>query len=107
MVGAAALRYCRSYGGDAFRLVMAEAMVPWIRAFSSSRWTIAGDRERFADAWRRWVEVQFPAEEMMHLPPPPSVPPVRPAGPMVAVAKAVPKAAPKPPPQERPQRTVR
>ena len=37
----------------------------------------------------------------MHLPPPPRVPPVQPAAPVVAVAKVVPKVAPKPPPPLR------
>ena len=36
----------------------------------------------------------------MHQPPPPSVPPVRLAAPVVAMAKALPKAAPKPPPKK-------
>ena len=100
VVGTAAPRYRRSYGGDALRLVMAEGMAPWLRAFTGSRWTIAGDPEKFADAWRRWVEGQFPAEGMMHLPPPPNVPPVWLAAPVVAVAKAVPKAVPKPAPKK-------
>ena len=41
--------------------------------------------------WRRWLEGQFPAQGMLHLPQPPSVSPVQPAAPAVAVAKAVPK----------------
>ena len=41
------------------------------------------------------VEVKFPAEGMMHLLPQPSVPPVWPPAPLVAVAQALPKAAPK------------
>ena len=98
IVGAAALRFRRSYGGDAFRLVMAQTMAPWLWAFSGFRWTVTGDWVRFADAWRRWVEVLFPAEGMLHLPPPPSVPPVRPAVLVGVVAKVVPKAVPKPPP---------
>ena len=63
MVRAAAPRYRRSYATDAFHLVMAEGMVPWLRAFIGSRWNIAGDRENFTDAWRRWVEVLFPWRE--------------------------------------------
>ena len=55
VVGSAAVRFRKQYGGDAFRLVMAENMARWLRAFSTSRWKIEGDRERFADAWRRWV----------------------------------------------------
>ena len=70
-------------------------MAPRLEAFTGSRWTVAGDREKFSDAWRRWVEVQFPAAWMMHLPPPPNVLPGRPAALVVAVAKAVPKEAPK------------
>ena len=50
---------------------------------------VEGDREKFADAWRRWVEEQFPVGGMLHLPHPPSVPPA-------------PKAAPKPPPKRSP-----
>ena len=76
---------------------MAKAMAPWFRAFCGSRWTVAGDREKFADAWRAWVEGRFPVEKMMHLPPPPSVPPVRPAARAVAVVMTVPKAGAKPP----------
>ena len=100
-MGAAALWFRRSYGGDAFRLVMAETMAPWLRAFSGSRWTVTGDREKFADAWRRWVQGQFPVEGMMHLPPPPCVPPFRPTAPVVAVVKAVLKVASKPPPPKK------
>ena len=100
LVGATALRFCNRYGGAAFRLVRAETMAPWLQAFSGSRWTIAGDGETFTDAWRQCVEGQFPVEGMLHLPPPPSVPPVRPATPVVFVAKAVPKAEPKPAPMK-------
>ena len=39
-------------------------------------------------------------EGTLHLPQPPSVPPVRPAAPQAAVPKPVPKAAPKPPPKK-------
>ena len=53
VVGSAAVRFRRQYGGDAFRLVMAENMAPSPQAFSTSRWKIGGDREKFADAWRR------------------------------------------------------
>ena len=68
VAGAAATRFRRQSGGDALRLVMAENMAPWLRAFSTSRWKVEGDRERFADAWRRWVEEQFPVGGMLHLP---------------------------------------
>ena len=63
LAGAAATRSCRQSRGDALRLVMAENMGPWLRAFSTSRWKVKGDQEKFADAWRRCVEVQFPWEE--------------------------------------------
>ena len=102
VAGAAAARFRRHTGGDALRLVMAENMGPWLRAFSTSRWKVEGDREKFADAWRRWVEEQFPVGGMLHLPQPPSVPPVRPAAPPAAAARPAPKAAPKPPPQRSP-----
>ena len=100
VVGSAAFQVCRQYAGDASRLVMAENMAPWLRAFSTSQWEIGGDRERFADAWRRCLEGQFPAKGMLHLPRPPSVSPVRRAAPTVAVAKAVPKIAPQPTPKK-------
>ena len=100
VAGAAATRFRRQSGGDALRLVMAENMGPWLRAFSTSRWKVQGDREKFADAWRRWVEEQFPVKGMLHLPQPPSVPPVRPAAP--PGARQAPKAAPKPPPKRSP-----
>ena len=87
VAGSAAVRFRRQSGGDALRLVMAENMGPWLRAFSASRWKVEGDREKFADAWRRWVEEQFPVGGMLHLPQPPSVPPVRPAAPPAAAAK--------------------
>ena len=102
VVGSAAVCIRRKDKGDAFRLVMAVNMAPWLRAFSTSRWKIEGDRDKFADAWPRWVEEQFPVGGMLHLPQPPIVPPVRPATPVVAVVKAVPKAAPKPPPKKPP-----
>ena len=60
VVGSAAMRFRRQSGGDALRLVMAENMGPWLRAFSTSRWKVEGDREKFADAWRRWMEDHFP-----------------------------------------------
>ena len=60
VVGAAATRFGRQSGGDALRLVMAENMGPWLRAFSTSRWKVEGDREKFADAWRRGVKSSFP-----------------------------------------------
>ena len=100
LVGAAALRFCKSHRGDAFRLVMAETMALWLRAFSGSRWTLTCNRERFADVGRRWVEGQFRVEGAMHVPPPPSVPQVRPAAPVVFVAKAVQKGVPKPAPMK-------
>ena len=65
---------------------MAENMGPWLRAFSTSRLKVEGDREKFAEAWRRWMEEQFPVGGMLHLPQPPGVPPVRPAAPPAAVA---------------------
>ena len=102
LVGSAAMRFRRQSGGDALRLVMAENMGPWLRAFSTSRWKVEGDREKFANAWRRLVEEQFPVGGMLHLPQPPGVPPVRPAAPPAAAAKPVPKAAPKPPPKRSP-----
>ena len=102
VAGAAATRFRRQSGGDALRLVMAENMGPWLRAFSTSRWKVEGDREKLADAWRRWVEEQFPVGGMLHLPQPPSVPPVRPAAPPAAAARPAPKAAPKPPPKRSP-----
>ena len=74
-------------------------MGPWLRAFSASRWKVEGDREKFADAWRPWVEEQFPGAGMLHLPQPPSVPPARPAAAPAAAARQAPKAAPKPPPK--------
>ena len=99
VAGAAATRFCQQSGGDAFRLVMAENMGLWLRAFSTSRWKVEGGRVKFADAWRRCVEEQFPVGGMLHLPQPPSVPPVRPAAPLAAAARQAPKAAPKPPPK--------
>ena len=50
VVGSAAVRFRRQSGGDALRLVRAENMGPWLRAFSTSRWKVKGDREKFADA---------------------------------------------------------
>ena len=102
VAGSAAMRFCRQSGADALRLVMAENMGPWRRAFSTSRWKVQGNREKFADAWRRLVEEQFPVGRMLHLPQPPSVPPVRPAAPPAAAARPAPKAAPKPPPRRSP-----
>ena len=64
------------------------------------------DWDKFTDSWRRWVEVQFPAAVMMHLPPPPNVPPVWPAAPVVVVAKGVLKAATTPAPQKGAYRTA-
>ena len=106
VVGSAAVRFRRQYGGDAIRLARAQNMAPRLRAFSTSCWKIRGDRERLANAWRRWVQGRCPTEGMLHLPQPPSVSPVRPAAPAVAMAKAVPKAAPKPNPLEGPPPTV-
>ena len=96
------MRFRRRSGGDALRLVMAEDMGPWLRAFSTSKWKVQGDREKFADAWRRWVEEQFPVQGMLHLPQPPGVPPVRLAAPPAAAARSAPKAEPKPPPKRSP-----
>ena len=97
VAGPAAMRFCRQSGGDALSLVMAENMGPWLRAFSTSRWRVEGDREKYADAWRRWVEEQIPLGGMLHLPQPAIVPPVRPAAPPAAAARPAPKAAPMPP----------
>ena len=72
VAGSAVMRFRRQSRGDALRLVMAENMGPWLRAFSTSRWKVEGDREKFADAWRRSVEEQFPVGGMLHLPQPPS-----------------------------------
>ena len=102
VAGAAATRFLRQSGGDALRLVMVENMGPWLRAFSTSRWKVEGDREKFADAWRRWVEEQLPVGGMLHLPQPPSVPPARPAASPAVAARPAPKAAPKPPPKRSP-----
>ena len=102
VAGSAAMRFRRQSRGDALCLAMAENMGPWLRAFSTSRWKVEGDREKFADAWRRWVEEQFPVGGMLHLPQPPSVPPVRRAAPPAAAARPAPKAAPKPPPKSSP-----
>ena len=102
VTGAAATRFRRQSGGDALCLVMAENTGPWLRAFSTSRWKVEGDREKFADAWRRCVEEQFPVGGMLHLPQPPSLPPVRPASSPAAAARRAPRAAPKPPPKRSP-----
>ena len=102
VAGAAATRFRRQSGGDALRLVMAENMGPWLRAFSTSRWKFERNREKIVDAWRRWVEEQFPVGGMLHLPQLPSVPPVRPAASPAAAARPAPKAAPKPPPKRSP-----
>ena len=77
-------------------------MAPWLRAFSTSKWKVEGDRENFADAWRRLVEEHFPVGGMLHVPQLPTVPPVRPAAPPAAMAKPVPKAEPKPPSKKPP-----
>ena len=106
VAGAAATRFRRQSGGDALRLVMAENMGPWLRAFSTSRWRIEGDREKFADAWRRWVDEQFPVGGMLHLPQPPSVPPVRPAAPPAAAAKQGPESGAPAAAQEEPPASV-
>ena len=53
VAGSAAMRFRRQSGGDALRLVMAENVGPWLRTFSTSRWKVEGDREKFADALRR------------------------------------------------------
>ena len=100
VVGSAAVRFRGQSGGDALPVAMAENMQPWLRALSASRWKVEGNREKFADAWCRWVEEQFPVGGMLHLPQPPSVPPVRPAAPPAAVAKPVRKVAAKPPPKK-------
>ena len=102
VAGAAVTRLRRQSGGDTLCLVMAEKMGTWLRAFSTSRWKVEGDREKFADASRRWVEEQFPVGRMLHLPQPPSVPPVWPAASPAAAARQAPKAAPKLPPKRSP-----
>ena len=102
VAGAAATRSRRQSGGDALRLVMAENMGPWLLAFSTSGWKVEGDREKFADARRHWVEEQFPVGGMLHLPQPPSMPLVRPAASPAAAARPAPKAVPKPPPKRSP-----
>ena len=102
VAGAAATHFRPQSGGDALCLVMAENMGPWLRAFSTSRWKVQGDREKFADAWRRWVEEQFPVGGMLHVLQPPSVPPVRPAASLAVAARQASKAAPKPPPKRSP-----
>ena len=67
VVGSAAVHFRRQCGGDAFRLVVADYMAPWLRAFSTSSWKVEGDREKFADAWRRSVEEQFPVGGTLNL----------------------------------------
>ena len=106
VAGSAAVRFRRQYGGNAFHLVMAENMTPWPRAFSTSRWKIGGDRERFAYGWRRLLEEQFPAVGMVHLPRPPSVSPVRPAPPCGRCGESGPESSTKATPQEGPPPTV-
>ena len=49
VTGAAARRFRRQSGGHALPLVMAEKMGLWLRAFSTSRWKVEGDRQKFAD----------------------------------------------------------
>ena len=93
--GVVAIRYRRSFGGDAVHVVMAQGVAPWLRAFATSRWTVTGDREKFANAWRGRLELQFSAAGMLHLPPPPDVPLIQLVALVVATAKAAPKAAPK------------
>ena len=56
VVGWAAMRLRTQSGEDALRLVMAENVGPWLRAFSTCRWKVGGDREEYADVWRRFVE---------------------------------------------------
>ena len=102
VVGSSAMRFRRQSGGDALRLVLAENMGPWLRAFSTSRLKVKGDQEKFGDAWRRWVEEQFPVGGMLHLPQPPGPPPVQLAATQGAAAKPVAKTAPKPPPKRSP-----
>ena len=102
VTGAAATRFRQQSGGDALRLVIGENMGPWPRAFSTSRWKVEGDWEKFADAWRRWVEEQFPVGGMLHPLQPPSVPPVRPAASPAAAASLAPQVAPQPPPKRSP-----
>ena len=98
-VGSTAVRFCRQSGGDALRPVMAENMAP-----GSQRSPRPGGRlratGRTSPMRRRCVEEQFPVGRTLHLPQPPSVPPVGPAAPPAAVAKPVPNAAPRPPPKK-------
>ena len=56
------MRFGGQSGGDALCLVIADNMESWLRAFSTSRQKVGGDWEKFADAWRRRVEEQFPVE---------------------------------------------
>ena len=102
VTGAAATHFRWQSGGDAFCLVMAENMGPWLRAFSTSKWKVEGNRKKFAETWRRWVEEQFFVGGMLHLPQPPSVPPVQPAASLATAARPAPQAAPKPPPKRSP-----
>ena len=56
LAAAAALRCCRNYGGNAFRLVMAETMEPWLCAFVApgGPWRATGRSSpmRGAARWR-------------------------------------------------------
>ena len=106
LAGSAAMRFCRQSEGDALRLVMAVNMGIWLRAFPTSRWKVESDREKFADAWRRWVEEQFPVGGMLHLPQPPSVPPIRPAAPPAAAARPAPKGSAQAATREEPPTSV-
>ena len=69
--GSAVLQFRRHYRGDTFPVVMAEVLAPWLRPLCYSRRTVAGDQEKFANAWRRWVEGQYCVQRIMHLLPPP------------------------------------
>ena len=102
VVGSAAVSFHRQSGGDYLHLVMPENMGLWLRAFSAYSWKVEGDRETFAEAWRRWVEDQFPVGGMLHLPQPPSMPSPRPAAPPGRRGKAGSEGSAKAASQEEP-----
>ena len=106
VAGVATTHFRQQSGGDALCLVMAENMGPWLRAFSTSWWKVEGDREKFADTWRRWVEEQFPFGGMLHLPQPPSVPLVRPVASPDAAARPAPESSAQAAAKEEPPASV-
>ena len=99
VAGAAATRFCRQSGGAALRLVMAENMGLWSgrspRPGGRSRATRRSSPARGAAGWRS----SFPVGGMLHLPQPPSVPPVWPAATPAPAARPAPRAEPKLPPK--------